>query len=131
MTKISVVCCEKLPAKTSRIVCFELDMSSLDELVIETVQQQLDAHTEREMHNAAHHETHGPVTYLQQVNEGGFFVYVGAPDDLQEHFFGVGTFVAFMDDEGPGHASKVGPNGVQRTLRILKGHLNLSGATAC
>ena len=40
-------------------------------------------------------------------------------------YIGAGRPVAFMDDHGPGHSSKVGPDGVWRTLRELKGHLQL------
>lgn len=123
MTKINVVCCDNSPDKFSQIVEYELDMENVE--VIETIEQQLGPHFPRDLHNAAHHETHGPVTYLQQVNEGGFAVYVGPPDQLTEHFFGPGSLIGFMDDQGPGHGSKVGPDGVKRTLRVLKGHLAL------
>jgi hypothetical protein len=125
MLKISVVCCDDSPEKYSRIVESELDSSQFDALVVETVEQQVAAGEEREMHNASHHAVHGPVTYLQQVNTGGFSVFVGPPGSLRETFFGAGQMVAFMDDQGPGHASKVGPDGAQRTLRVLKGHLDL------
>ena len=121
--KISVVCCDNTPAKLSQIVETEIDSALLDQLTIDTFEQSLAAGEVKGLHNAAHHAVHGPVTYLQQVNEGGFSVLVGPPDNLQERFFSAGTFVAFIDDQGPGHGSKVGPEGVQRTLRVLKGHL--------
>jgi len=35
----------------------------------------------------------------------------------------VGSWVAFNDDRGSGHASKVGPEGCVRTFRMLQGHL--------
>ena len=125
--KITVVCCDDTPAKLSQFVESELDSTLLDKLVLDTIEQQVAAHEAKGMHNAAHHAEHGAVTYLQQVNEGGFSVFVGAPDELQDRFFGAGSLVAFIDDQGPGHASKVGPKGVQRTLRVLKGHLPLLG----
>ena len=125
--KISLVCCDSTPAKLSQIMETELDSTLLDELVIETVEQDLPAGQARDLHNAAHHPDHGPVTYFQQVNRGGFSVFVGAPDNLQETFFGVDALVAFTDDQGPGHGSKVGPDGVQRTMRVLKGHLQPLG----
>ncbi|MCA9141670.1 MAG: hypothetical protein H6821_08765 [Planctomycetaceae bacterium] len=128
MLKVSVVCCGDSPAKLSRIVTTEFDSASLDELVLDTIEQQLAAGEAKGLHNAAHHAEHGPVTYLQQIHEGGFGVLVGSPDDLQETFFGAGSYIAFIDDAGPGHASKVGPEGVRRTLRVLKGHLELSSA---
>jgi len=121
--KISLVCCGEAPDKLSKIVETELDSAMLDELVVETIEQELPAGQSRDLHNAAHHPVHGPVTYFQQVNQGGFSVFVGAAEDLQETFFGVDSLVAFTDDQGPGHGSKVGPEGVQRTLRVLKGHL--------
>ncbi|MBI2481704.1 MAG: hypothetical protein HYV60_24580 [Planctomycetia bacterium] len=123
--RVSVVCCDNSSARLSQIVETELDATLLDELVLDTIEQRLGAGEAKGMHNAAHHGEHGPVTYLQQVNEGGCSVYVGAPGDLHETFFGAGSFVAFIDDEGPGHGSKVGSDGVQRTLRVLKGHLDV------
>ena len=121
--KLYVVCCDTTSNKHSRIVEIELPQSQIDELLLETIEQDVAANEEREMHNAAHHAEHGPVTYLQQVHAGGFSVFVGAEGALAETFFGPGSLIAFMDDEGPGHASKVGPDGVKRTLRVLKGHL--------
>ena len=124
MKEIKVICCGSTPEKFSQIVDHQLDLDSME--VLETIEQQLGPHFPRDMHNAAHHETHGAVTYLQEVKEGGFAVYVGPPDQLTEHFIGPGMMAAFMDDQGPGHGSKVGPEGVKRTLRVLKGHLDLN-----
>lgn len=123
--KINVVCCDGSPEKLSQIVEIELDSTSLVELVLDTIPQEAEAGEARDLHNAAHHAEHGPVTYLQEVHEGGFSILVGDPENLQETFFGAGSFVAFIDDEGPGHGSKVGPDGVKRTLRVLKGHLDI------
>lgn len=123
--KISVVCCDETSQRHSRIIPSELDSDDLPSLVLETIEQEPAAGEEKGLHNAAHHPEQGPVTYLQRVNSGGFSVFVGDPDNLQETFFGPGSLIAFMDDEGPGHASRVGPDGVQRTLRVLKGHLSL------
>ena len=125
--KISVVCCDNTREKLSQIVETEVEAASLDEHVLETIEQQLAAGESKGLHNAAHHGEHGPVTYLQEVHEGGFSVFVGAPDSLRETFIGAGCYVAFIDDQGPGHGSKVGPDGVRRTLRVLKGHLSLPG----
>lgn len=123
MIQISVVCCEPVEPWYSRIVETSLETDELDQRVVKTVEQDLAAGETRELHNAAHHPEHGPVTYLQQVHSGGFSVFVGPPDQLRETFFGAGSYVGFMDDQGPGHGSKVGPEGVRRTLRVLKGHL--------
>jgi hypothetical protein len=103
----------------------ELAPGLLEELLLDTVEQELAAGESRGLHNAAHHAEHGPVTYLQQVHEGGFSILFGDPDNQQETFFGAGSYVAFIDDEGPGHGSKVGPEGVKRTLRVLKGHVSV------
>ena len=123
MLKVSVVCCDDTESHLSQIVEMEIEAAEIEQRVVETVDQRVAANEAREMHNAAHHAEHGPVTYLQQVNEGGFSVLVGEPGNLDETFFGPGSLVGFMDDKGPGHASRVGPDGTQRTLRILKGHL--------
>jgi len=121
--KISVVCCDDSPEKNSRIVEVQVDSATIDQRVLDTIEQELPADEAKGLHNAAHHAEHGPVTYLQTVNTGGFSVLVGKPEDLQQSFFAAGSSVAFIDDQGPGHASKVGPDGVQRTLRILNGHI--------
>ena len=126
MPKIRVVCCDTSPSRFSCFVGYDLDLASLEDRVLLTEPQELAANFEREMHNAAHHAEHGPVTYLQEVHEGGFSIFAGDPGNLQEEFFGPGEFVAFMDDEGPGHSSKVGPDGIKRTMRVLKGHLDVS-----
>lgn len=123
LLKISVVCCDNSPERLSQVVETELDSAKLDELVLDTLEQELAAGEAKDLHNAAHHAEHGPVTYLQHIHEGGFSVLFGLPDNLQEKFFGAGDYVAFVDDQGPGHGSKVGPDGVKRTLRVLKGHL--------
>lgn len=122
---VNVVCCEDTAEKHSRIVQANLDSSLLDELLLESAEQEVGPNEARGLHNAAHHAEHGPVTYLQQVNEGGFGVLVGDPENLQEVFFGPGSYVAFIDSEGPGHESKVGPDGVKRTFRMLKGHIKI------
>ncbi len=123
--KISLVCCDDTPEKHSQIVETVQDSDAVHALVFETVEQHLDADVAKDLHNAAHHPEHGAVTYFQQVNEGGFSVFTGAPDDLKETFFGAGSLVAFIDDEGPGHGCRVGPEGVKRTMRILKEHLKV------
>ena len=125
--KISVVCCDNSDLQLSQIVDIEIDPSLISERLLNTAEQMLNAGEARGLHNAAHHAEHGPVTYLQQVHEGGFFVLVGDPDNLTEHYFGAGCFVAFIDSEGPGHGSRVGPDGVLRTFRMLKGHLQVNG----
>ena len=103
--KISVVCCDDTPEKHSQIVEIEVDSAVIEERTLDTIPQQANANDAKGLHNAAHHAEHGPVTYLQEVREGGFAVLVGDPANLQSVFFGAGTYVGFMDDEGPGHGS--------------------------
>ncbi len=122
---LAVVCCESNAPHHSRIVDTTMPLESLEARVIRSTEQKLGAGEARELHNAAHDPEHGPVTYVQEVHEGGFSVFTGPTARLEERFFGPGTFVAFMDDRGPGHASRVGPEGVRRTLRVLKGHLTV------
>ena len=123
--KISVVCCDDTHEKHSQIVEIEVDSAVIEERTLDTIPQQANANDAKGLHNAAHHAEHGPVTYLQEVREGWFAVLVGYPANLHSVFFGAGTYVGFMDYEGPGHGSRVGPDGVVRTLRILKGHLEI------
>jgi len=125
MNKLSIhaICCDDTPEQHSKLVVVEVDSTVVDSMVVDTIEQEVEANSQRDLHNAAHHEEHGPVTYLQEIHSGGFAVTFGNPDRLQEKFFGPGSWVAFMDDQGPGHGSKVGPEGVKRTLRVLKGHL--------
>ena len=120
---LHVVCCDPASPHHSQLRETTLDRSEFERRVIRTVEQTLPAGEARELHNAAHDPEHGPVTYVQQVHEGGFSVFVGPPDQLRETYFGPGSYVAFMDDRGPGHASKVGPHGIRRTLRVVRGHL--------
>ncbi len=121
--EISLVRCAATEDQRSEIITASLDRATLDERLISSSEQEMPADEAKGLHLAAASEEHGLVTYLQQVNKGGFFVYVGHPDDLQEHWFGEGTWVAFNDHQGTGHASKVGPQGCQRTFRMLRGHL--------
>jgi hypothetical protein len=123
--KVSVVCCDNSSSQLSQIVDIKIDGALLEERLLDTADQILPAGEAKGLHNAAHHSQHGPVTYLQQVNEGGFYVLTGTPENLQETFFGPGSYVAFIDDKGPGHASRVGPDGVNRTFRMLQPHLEV------
>ena len=126
-TPISLVCCDPNADNQSRVVKMEIDTAILTDRLISTAEQTVEANDAKGLHLAAAHAEHGLVTYVQQVNEGGFFVYVGDPSSLQEHWFGPGTLAAFIDHQGTGHASKVGPDGCKRTFRMLKGHLELPG----
>ncbi|MAI73264.1 MAG: hypothetical protein CMM01_20475 [Rhodopirellula sp.] len=122
--KVSLVRCGDMPLKFSEMASTTLTPAAMAEKTISTVEQKLDANESKGLHLAAAHPEHGQVTYLQQVTEGGFFVYVGEPDALEEHWFGAGACVAFNDDAGSGHASKVGPDGCTRIFRLLRGHLS-------
>ena len=125
-TPISLVCCDPNADNQSRVVKMEIDTAILTDRLISTAEQTVEANDAKGLHLAAAHAEHGLVTYVQQVNEGGFFVYVGNPDNLVEHWFGRGSYVAFNDNRGSGHASKVGPEGCRRTFRMLKGQIDHS-----
>ena len=124
LIEISLVRVADTDDMRSELVATTLDRAVLESRVISESQQELAANEAKGLHLAAESEEHGLVTYLQQVIEGGFFVYVGDPANLEEHWFGEGTWVAFNDHRGTGHASKVGPNGCKRTFRMLRGHLS-------
>ena len=124
MIPVSLVRCDETDACRSQMTQTSILREALDARTLSTAVQQVAANEAKGMHLAAPHPDHGEVTYLQEVTQGGFFVYVGAPESLQEHWFGPGSWVAFNDDRGSGHASKVGPEGCTRTFRMLKGHLD-------
>jgi hypothetical protein len=123
LIELSLVRCATTDDKRSELVSTTLDRKVLNERLISESQQELAANEAKGLHLAAENEEHGLVTYLQQVTEGGFFVYVGDPSNLEEHWFGEGSWVAFNDHQGTGHASKVGPEGCKRTFRLLRGNL--------
>jgi len=120
---VSLVRCDESPDQRSEMVSTSIERSLIEKRSISASEQQIAANEAKGLHLAAAHPDHGVVTYLQEVTQGGFFVYVGEPDELQEHWFGTGSWVAFNDDRGSGHASKVGPDGCTRTFRMLGGHL--------
>ena len=124
LIEMSLVRCAETDDQRSEMVSTTLDRAVLEERLISESQQELAANEAKGLHLAAENEEHGLVTYLQQVTEGGFFVYVGDPSNLEEHWFGEGSWVAFNDHQGIGHASKVGPNGCKRTFRLLRGNLS-------
>lgn len=124
LIEMSLVRCAITDDKRSEMVSTTLERAVLEERLISESQQELAANEAKGLHLAAESEEHGLVTYLQQVTEGGFFVYVGDPANLEEHWFGEGSWVAFNDHQGIGHASKVGPDGCKRTFRLLRGNLS-------
>ena len=121
---VSVVHCSG-KRNLSKFTDVTVTMKKIESSCITSAEQKVDANEAKGLHNGALHDEHGKVTYLQQVNKGGFYVLVGDPKKLKEKFFAAGSFVAFIDFEGPGHASRVGPKGVERTFRLLKGHLKV------
>lgn len=120
---LSLVRCASTDDKRSEIVETSISRADLEERLISQAEQIVAANEAKGLHLAAASDEHGLVTYVQEVIQGGFFVYVGDPNELQEHWIGAGSWVAFIDHEGTGHASKVGPDGVKRNFRMLKGHL--------
>ena len=124
LIELSLVRCTETDDKRSEMVSVTLDRAVLEERLISESQQVVAANEAKGLHLAAENEEHGLVTYLQQVTDGGFFVYVGDPSNLEEHWFGEGSWVAFNDHQGTGHASKAGPDGCKRIFRMLRGHLS-------
>ena len=125
MIALSLVRCDSTRDKRSEIVQASISQADLESRLIRQAEQVVAANEAKGLHLAAADEEHGLVTYVQEVTEGGFFVYVGDPDELQEHWVGAGSWIGFIDHEGTGHASKVGPDGVKRNFRMLKGHLEV------
>ena len=122
LTPITVVRFEDTKRKLSIFVDVAVDIQLLQErqLGTETVEE-LPKDTSHGLRNAAHHPEHGVVTYMQEVQKGGVFVYVNDPKKLQERFFGPGSWVAFQDAKGPGHAQRVGPDGATVRTILIKG----------
>jgi hypothetical protein len=123
LIELSLVRCAATDDKRAEMIRTTLDPAQIEQQLIHESEQVIEADQAKGLHLAAVDKEHGPVTYLQQVTDGGFFVYVGDPASLEEHWFGEGSWVAFNDHEGTGHASKVGPDGCTRTFRMLRGHL--------
>ena len=122
LTPVAVVRYEDTKRKLSVIVDVAVDLQLLEErqLGTETVEE-LPKDASHGMRNAVHHLEHGVVTYMQQVVAGGVFVYVNDPKKPQERFFGPGSWVAFQDAKGPGHAQRVGPGGATVRTLLIKG----------
>jgi len=125
--QLSLVRCDDTQEQRSRMTQTTIDPATIESRTISSAVQQVAANEAKGLHLAAAHPDHGQVTYLQEVTAGGFFVYVGEPDALEEHWFGPGSWVGFNDEQGSGHASKVGPEGCTRTFRMLKGHMDGDG----
>ncbi len=123
MIEMSLVRCSGLSDGTSEIVRISVERKVIDERLISCTEEELEPGRARGLHLAADLDEHGAVTYLQHITAGKFFVYVGKPDQLEEHVFGPGDWVGFNDNRGLGHASKVGPEGCTRTFHLLGGQL--------
>jgi hypothetical protein len=123
MLEMSLVRTQSAPEGRSEMVSIQVDRALIEERLISRTEEVLEAGRSRDLHLAADHPTHGPVTYLQHITAGTFFVYVGSPEQLDEHVFGPGDWVAFNDNHGLGHASKVGPEGCTRMFHLLRGQL--------
>lgn len=123
MLEMSLVRTRSGPDERSEVVSIRVDRGLIQERLISQTEEVLEAGRSRGLHLAADHPLHGPVTYLQHITAGTFYVYVGNPDELEEHVFRPGDWVAFNDNHGLGHASKVGPEGCTRTFHLLRGQL--------
>ncbi len=122
--EMSLVRARCVPDGRSEIISIRVDRDLIEERLISRTEEVLEPGRSRALHLAADHPLHGPVTYLQHITAGAFFVYVGSPEQLEEHVFGPGDWVAFNDNHGLGHASKVGPDGCTRMFHLLRGQLS-------
>ena len=122
LTPVTVVRFEDTKRKLSVFVDVTVDLGLLEErqLGTETIEE-LPKDASHGMRNAVHHPEYGVVTYMQQVVKGGVHVYVNDPKKLQERYFGPGSWVAFQDAKGPGHAQRVGPDGATVRTLLIKG----------
>lgn len=120
---MSLVRSDASEAGTAEIITIEVEVSEIKNRLVSKTAETLPAGRARGLHLAEDHAEYGPVTYLQEITEGSFFVYVGPADELQEHVFRPGDWVGFIDNQGLGHASKVGPEGCSRNFHLLKGQL--------
>ena len=111
-------------AGTAEVVRMEVEQSEIESRMISRTEETLPAGRARGLHLAENHPEHGPVTYLQEILSGEFFVYVGQPDNLQEHVFREGDWAGFIDNQGLGHASRVGDNGCSRRFHFLRGQIS-------
>ena len=121
--QMSLVRCDGSQDGPSEMVQIAVDRSVIDERLISRTEEVLEPGRARGLHLAADQDAYGAVTYLQHITAGSFFVYVGNPDQLEEHVFGPGDWVGFNDNRGLGHASKVGPEGCTRMFHLLRGQL--------
>ena len=93
--EMGLVRCAATDDKRSELIATTLDRAELEKRLISESQQELAADEAKGLHLAATHQEHGLVTYLQQVTEGGFFVYVGDPSNpIRGHHVG-------SDDQHP------------------------------
>ena len=123
LIQMSLVRCSGSPDGQSELVRMTVDRSLIDERLISLTEEKLEPGRARGLHLAADLEGQGAVTYLQHITAGSFFVYVGDPNQLEEHVFRPGDWVGFNDNRGIGHASKVGPEGCTRMFHLLRGQL--------
>ncbi len=108
---------------TAEIVRMEVSLVEIEARLISKTEETLPAGRARGLHLAEDHPEHGAVTYLQEILEGEFFVYVGPSNNLQEHVYRAGDWVGFIDNQGLGHASRVGNTGCTRRFHFLKGQI--------
>lgn len=121
LTPVAVVRYEDSKRKLSVFIDVAVDLKLVEERQLgeETIEE-LPKDTTHGLRNAVHHPEHGVVTYMQVV-KGSVFVYVNDPKKLQERCFGAGSWVAFQDAKGPGHAQRVGPEGATVRTLLIKG----------
>ena len=120
---MSLIRCDGSDEGLAEVIRISVDREVIQDRLLACTEEVLDAGRARGLHLAADDAQHGPVTYLQHITEGAFYVYVGRPESLEEHVFRPGDWVGFNDNRGLGHASKVGPDGCTRIFHLLRGQL--------
>lgn len=110
-------------AGTAEVVRMVVALEEIEQRLISRTEEKLPAGRARGLHLAENHPEHGPVTYLQEILDGEFYVYVGTEQQLDEHCFRAGDWVGFIDNHGLGHASRVGNAGCRRRFHFLRGQI--------
>ena len=110
-------------AGTAEIVTMMVAHDEIEQRLISRTEETLPAGRARGLHLAENHPEYGAVTYLQEILDGEFYVYVGTQENLDEHRFTAGDWVGFIDNDGLGHASRVGDSGCTRRFHFLRGQI--------
>ncbi len=96
MIELSLVRCDGSSDGPSEMVRIRIERSVIESKLVSRSEEVLEPGRSRGLHLAADNEIHGAVTYLQHITEGSFYVYVGKPEQLEEHVSYLATGSASM-----------------------------------